>query len=607
MRAGAGEGVRPRAGEGEEDVRGEVSATGFDVLIVGGGPAGCILANRLSADPSVRVLVLEAGGPDHWWDLRIQLPLAMGFPVGHRSFDWRYESEPEPGLGSRKLHHPRGKVLGGSSSINGMLYERGHRASYDRWADEAESPEWDYAHCEPYFRRLEGCVGEPRGTGRGRSGPQALQRGPADGPIFDAFFEAAQQAGYKVVPDVNDDAQEGFSALDQAVRGGKRASAAVSYLHPVEDRPNLEIRCHATVSKVLFQGTRAVGVRYRDKNGETHDVRASETILSAGAIATPQILQLSGVGDGEHLRGLGIPVVHHLPGVGERLQEHLAVHIQHRCIEPVSMSDIRNKVKWPGVVLDALVFGKGPGTRNPMQAGGFVRSDVAEGGEPDLMYLLAPLAMNSSDESVEVTAHGYQMHVGVMRSESRGSVKIASPVPAVHPKIVANFLSDPKDRDRWINAVERGRHLLGQPAFRHLDGGETLPGPGVRTGEEIMAWVRRTGRVGYHPSCTAAMGRGEMAVVDPDTMRVHGLDGLRVVDASVMPSLTNANTLAPTMMIAEKSADIILGNAPLPPKRPERPRLVPAPEKPVVVSDVQRPASALPSGAALFAETKRAT
>lgn len=587
-------------------MRDNVSSADYDVVIVGGGPAGCILANRLSANPAVRVLLLEAGGADHWWDLRIQLPLAMGFPVGHRTFDWRYESDPEPNLDGRRLPHPRGKVLGGSSSINGMLYERGHQASYDRWAAETGSPLWDYAHCEPYFRRLEGCVGEPRGTGRGRNGPQTLQRGPAEGPIFDAFFEAAQQAGYKVVPDINDNAQEGFSPLDQAVRGGKRASAAAAYLHPVEDRPNLEVRTHALVSKVLFDGTRAVGVRYRDREGQTHDVHASETILSAGAIATPQILQLSGVGDADHLRGLGIPVVHHLPGVGEQLQEHLAVHVQHRCIQPVSMSEIRDKKKWPGVVLDALLFGKGPGTRNPMQAGGFVRSEYAEGDEPDLMFLLAPLAMNSADESVEVTAHGYQMHVGVMRSESRGSVKITSPIPAVHPKIVCNFLSDPMDRPRWIDAIKKARHLLGQPAFRNLDGGETLPGPHVRTDDEIMAWVRRTGRVGYHPACTAAMGRGELAVVDPDTMRVHGLEGLRVVDASVMPSLINANTLAPTMMIAEKAADIIIGNPPLPPARQferrseQSARPAPGPADP---EPAQR-SNGSPSGAELFADSR---
>jgi choline dehydrogenase len=554
-----------------------MSGTGFDVVIVGGGPAGCILANRLSADPAVRVLLLEAGAPDHRWDLRIQLPLAMGFPVGNRSFDWRYESEAEPGLASRTLHHPRGKVLGGSSSINGMIYQRGHRADYDRWGAESGSTAWDYAHCEPYFRRLEGSVGEPRGTGRGRSGPQSLHRGPAEGPIFDAFFEAAQQAGYQVVPDINDDAQEGFSPLDQAVRGGKRASAATSYLRPVQERPNLEVRTNATVSKVLFTGTRAVGVRYRDKEGQNHEVRAPETILSGGAIGTPQILQLSGVGDADHLRGLGIPVVHQLPGVGESLQDHLAVHVQHRCTAPVSMSSLRNKARWPGIVLDAVVFGKGPGTRNPMQAGGFVSSDFAEG-EPDLMFLLAPLAMHSADESVEVSAHGYQMHVGVMQSKARGSVRIGSPVPAVHPKIVLNFLSDPTDARRWVDGIRKARHLLGQPAFRDLDGGETLPGPGVRTDEEILAWVRRTARAGLHLACSAPMGRGELAVVDPDTMRVHGVDGLRVVDASVMPSLTNANTLAPTMMIAEKAADIITGTTPPAPQAPSRAPLAVAPD-----------------------------
>jgi choline dehydrogenase len=541
-----------------------MSGSGFDVVIVGGGPAGCILANRLSADASTRVLLLEAGGRDHWWDLRIRLPLAMGFPIGNRTFDWCYESEPEPGLGSRRLPHPRGKVLGGSSSINGMLYERGHRADYDRWAAEADAPGWDYAHCEPYFRRLEGNVNEPRGTGRGRNGPQTLVRGPADGPIYDAFFEAVQQAGYKVVPDVNDDAQEGFSALDQAVSNGKRASVADAYLHPVEQRPNLEVRCHAFVSKVLFQGTRAVGVRYRDKNGETRDVHAGEIILSGGAIATPQLLQLSGVGDAEHLRGLGLQVVHHLPGVGESLQDHLAVHIQHTCLQPVSMSSIRNKAKWPGMILDAVLRGKGPATRNPMQAGGFVCSDYADG-EPDLMFLLAPMLMHS-DDGVDVSAHGYQMHVGVMRSTARGSVKIASPIPAVHPRIVFNFLTGELDEKRWVNAIERARDLLGQPALRHLDGGETLPGPQVHTAEEILAWVHRVGRTGFHEACSAPMGRGELAVVDPDTMRVHGVEGLRVVDASVMPSLTNANTLAPTMMIAEKAADIILGNPPLQPK-----------------------------------------
>jgi choline dehydrogenase len=541
-----------------------MTEAGFDFVIVGGGPAGCILANRLSADPSTRVLLLEAGPPDYWWDLRLKIPLAMGFPVGNSRYDWMYESKPEPGLNFRKIHHPRGKVLGGSSSINGMIYERGSRVDYDRWGAEAGSDSWSYARCLPYFQRLEGCIEEPLGTTRGRTGPQTLHRGPAEGPIFDAFFEAARQAGYPVVPDFNDNVDEGFSALDQAVQSGKRASAAQAYLHPVQARDNLTVRCHAQATQVVFEGTRAVGLRYRGRDGAEQEVRAGQVILSGGAIGTPQLLQLSGVGDRQHLAEVGIPLVHHLPGVGQSLQDHLAVHVQHKCAQPVSMSPIRNKARWPGVVLDAVLFGRGPATRNPMRAGGFVRSDLAEDGEPDLMFLLAPLAMHSAEESVEVSAHGYQMHVGVMQSDARGSVKIVSRDPREHPEIVTNFLSGTKDKARWVEAIRRARALLGQPAFRSLDAGETLPGPGVETDQEIVEWVQRNGRTGYHLACSARMGYDEGAVVDPETMRVHGLDGLLVVDASVMPSLTNANTLAPTMMVAEKAADIILGNEPLP-------------------------------------------
>ncbi|OLT22071.1 hypothetical protein BJF78_33435 [Pseudonocardia sp. CNS-139] len=334
-------------------------------MIVGGGPAGCILANRLSADPANRVLLLEAGAPDYWWDLRIQLPLAMGFPVGNPRFDWMYESRPEPGLDGRTLHHPRGKVLGGSSSINGMIYERGAGADYDRWGVEADAKDWSHAHCLPYFRRLEGCIDEPLGTTRGRTGPQTLHRGPAQGPIFEAFFEAARQSGYPVVDDLNDCAEQGFSPLDQAVHAGRRASAAQAYLHPVRARDNLVVRCHALTTQVEFEGRRAVGVRYRGRDGAEMQVRAGTVVLSGGAIGTPQVLQLSGVGDREHLRDLGIPLVHHLPGVGQNLQDHLAVHVQHKCAQPVSLAQIRNKVNWPGLVLDAVLFGKGhaPATR----------------------------------------------------------------------------------------------------------------------------------------------------------------------------------------------------------------------------------------------------
>jgi choline dehydrogenase len=539
----------------------------FDFVIVGGGTAGCVLANRLTADPGIRVLVLEAGRPDYWWDLPIQLPIAMGMPVGHEHHDWLYESEPEPGLQSRRLHHPRGKGIGGSSAINGMIYQRGHRADFDRWAAECGTPEWDYAHCLPYFRRLENCLGEDDDPFRGRGGPHTLARGPAEGPIFAAFLAAAEQAGYAVLPDINGAEQEGFAPLDQGVRGGRRESAARAYLHPAQGRRNLEVRSRATVSRIHVDGGRAVGVRFRQGSGPETVVTAREIILCSGAIGSPQLLQASGIGNAGELAPLGVPVVHDLPGVGESLQDHLAVHLQHLCREPVSLASVRRKVNWPQIVAEALLLGSGPGSRNPMQAGGFVRS-TSEQSHPDLMFLLAPLAMHSSERSIPVGEHGYQMHVGVMRSSARGSVKITSPDPSRHPAIRLNFLSGPEDRQRWVDAVRIGRELLAQPAMDRINGGESLPGPEVGSDDEVIDWVTRTARAGLHLACSARMGADEGAVVDPTTLRVRGLEGLRIVDAAIMPSLTNANTYAPVLMIAEKAADIILGATPLPPEYP---------------------------------------
>jgi choline dehydrogenase len=536
----------------------------YDFVIVGGGSAGSALANRLSADPGNRVLVLEAGRPDYPWDVFIHMPAALTFPIGSRFYDWRYESEPEPHMHGRRIFHARGKVLGGSSSINGMIFQRGNALDYERWAAEPGMESWDYAHCLPYFKRMENCLAADIADDfRGHAGPLVLERGPATNPLFGAWFEAAQQAGYRLTNDVNGYRQEGFAPFDRNVHRGRRLSASRAYLHPVMGRPNLEVRTRAFVSRVLLQGTRAVGVEFTPWGGSPRRVRSGEVILCGGAINTPQILQVSGVGPADVLRSAGVDVVQHLPGVGENLQDHLEVYVQYACKQPVSVAPYL-QYRWrPWVGFLWLFFRTGPGATNHFEAGGFVRSNDSVA-YPNLMFHFLPIAVRY-DGSKPSGDHGYQVHVGPMYSDARGSVRIRSADPRVKPALRFNYLSTQQDRREWVEAIGVARHILNQPAFDPFNGGEVSPGEKAQTDEEILDWVRHDAETALHPSCTCRMGTGEHAVVDATTMRVHGVDGLRVVDASTFPFVPNGNIYAPVMMVAEKAADMILGNRPLEP------------------------------------------
>ena len=529
-----------------------------DYVIVGAGSAGSALAYRLG-QAGASVTVIEHGGTDA--GPFIQMPAALSYPMNMAMYDWGFQTEAEQHLGGRTLATPRGKVLGGSSSINGMVYVRGHARDYDTWADMGAQG-WGYADVLPYFKRMEHAHGGGDGAWRGHDGPLHITRGPRSNPLFNAFIEAGRQAGYPVTPDYNGEAQEGFGAMEATIWKGRRWSAANAYLRPAMKAGNVTV-VRALASRVVFDGTRAVGVEVR-RGGNTEVIRAGrEVILAASSINTPKILMLSGIGDGAALQSHGIPVLADRPGVGANLQDHMELYLQYSAKLPVTLYKYWNI--WGKALIGAqwLCTGKGLGASNQFEACAFIRSRAGVD-YPNIQYHFLPIAVRY-DGKAAAGGHGFQAHVGPMRSKSRGAVTLRSSNPADAPRIQFNYLSHPDDWEDFRTCIRLTREIFGQNAFAPYVKSEIQPGAALQTDAELDGFIRDHAESAYHPCGTARMGRADdrHAVVDPEC-RVIGVDGLRVVDSSIFPQVTNGNLNGPSIMVGEKAADHILGRVPLP-------------------------------------------
>jgi choline dehydrogenase len=534
-----------------------------DFVIIGAGSAGSAMAYRLSEDGKYSVIVIEFGGSDI--GPLIQMPSALSIPLNMSLYDWGFASEPEPHLGGRVLATPRGKVIGGSSSINGMVYVRGHARDFDHWAEQGATG-WGFADVLPYFKRMEDANGGENGW-RGHGGPLTVQRGSRTNPLYGAFVEAGRQAGFELTDDYNGAKQEGFGPMEQTIRGGRRWSAASAYLRPALRRKNVSL-VKGFARRVIVENQRATGVEIETRKRIQVVKARREVIVAASSINSPKILMLSGIGPAEHLRKYGIQVIADRPGVGRNLQDHMELYIQQESTQPITLNSVLNPFSKAMIGAQWLFFKSGLGATNHFEAAAFVRSRAGVD-YPDIQYHFIPAAVRY-DGRAAAKAHGFQAHVGPMRSKSRGSVTLRSPDPKSKPVIRFNYMSHPDDWSEFRHCIRLTREIFGQSAFDPYRGKEISPGSHVQSDDDLDAFIRDHAESAYHPCGTCKMGRKDdpMSVVDPEC-RVIGVEGLRVADSSIFPRVTNGNLNAPSIMTGEKAADHILGRTPQPPSNQE--------------------------------------